>query len=241
MEERHPLGVLIDTVRRANGWSYDDLGRRAQEHGFKASKSWAHGLATRPVETVGVRQVKALAAALALPERQVLAAFLASMGYSPPGDRGSVSVEDAIAADGRLSAEDKELLLGMVKTMHARRPRFRDTRQRSADVPDAVTFGNAELTDGGELVVGEETAATRPRLESDSDDDATSARPGVQFGMEGDAVPNLTRPPNPELAEVDRSDPLEGHDYDQAAEQMAARREKRAPRKQQEKENGDDA
>lgn len=112
----HPLGVLLRNTREVNGWSQREVGKRATRHGYKLSGSGVSALENEPINSVSAKQVRGLAAALSLPERVVLSHFLASMGYPSESGRGS-TVEDAIRADGRLSSDDKELLLAMIRQM----------------------------------------------------------------------------------------------------------------------------
>lgn len=104
-----------------NGWSQREVAKRAESFGYKMSDSSISGWeAGGSVQSVSVKQIKGLALALDLPERQILRAFLGSMGYPPEVDKGA-TVEEAIRADGRLSSEDRELLLTMVTQMRSRK------------------------------------------------------------------------------------------------------------------------
>lgn len=125
MKNRHPLGKLIDTIRESNRWSYRDLARRAERAGFKMGDSQINALANNPISSVSIKQVRALAVALDIPERHVVVAFLGSMGYDVAGPSPS-GVEEAIRADGRLSSDDRETLLVLLKQMRRRTTDRRD-------------------------------------------------------------------------------------------------------------------
>lgn len=132
MKTPHPLGVLMRTVREANGWSYRDVAERAEARGHKLSKSGVEFLEKTPPASMSIERVTALADALMLPERQIVAAFLASMGYAP--ERDTSTVEDAIRADGRLSTEDRQLLLDTLASLRKRTPKTAsNSRQKSTE------------------------------------------------------------------------------------------------------------
>jgi hypothetical protein len=119
MSSEHPLGALIETMREVNGWSHEDVAKDARMRGFKVSKSAAHRIETVKPELMRKDQIEWMSAVFGLGERQIIAAFLASMGYTLALD-GPSTVEDAVRADTRLSSDEKEILFDVVRGMRRR-------------------------------------------------------------------------------------------------------------------------
>jgi hypothetical protein len=93
----HAVAPLIDAVKDANRWSDTDIVDRASKQGHAMSKSNISRLRLQAIMSLSGDQVRALAAGLDLPVRQVVAAFLTSMAL-PVGDEPS-SVEAALRSE----------------------------------------------------------------------------------------------------------------------------------------------
>ena len=97
MNKPHAVGALIDAVKDANRWSDTDIVDRASKQGHAMSKSNISRLRLQDIKSLSGDQVRALAAGLDLPVRQVVAAFLTSMAL-PVGEE-PVSVEAALQSE----------------------------------------------------------------------------------------------------------------------------------------------
>lgn len=125
VSRRNPLGELIDNVEAVNSWSDADLSRKAKAHGLSLSTSRLSQFRQGDFSSVSADQVQALALVLEEPPAKVARAFLVAIGmsYVLPSDV-SQGVEAAIRADGRLNAEDRDLLAGVLRLMVKRRRRL---------------------------------------------------------------------------------------------------------------------
>jgi hypothetical protein len=93
----HAVAALIDAVKDANRWSDTDIVDRASRQGHAMSKSNISRLRLQDIKSLSGDQVRALAAGLDLPVRQVVAAFLTSMAL-PLGEE-PVTVEEALRSE----------------------------------------------------------------------------------------------------------------------------------------------
>jgi hypothetical protein len=139
----HPVAVLIDSVKAVEECSDQDLVNRARARGHPTSKQNLSRIRTQPVVTVSAEQVAMLSDALRVPRERVVAAYLEAMGL-PYREGGSVGTEDAIRADPRLSSDDKDVLLDLLRSMVKRRKKVSDTEA----VPNAVN-GVGDPSGGG--------------------------------------------------------------------------------------------
>lgn len=119
----HPVAVLIESVKAVEECSDVDLAARAASHGFTISKSRIAQIRNQPVKSVSPDNIATLAAALNVPPRRVIKAYLQAMGFDLDLSI-ETSVEDAIRADTRLSSDDKETLLALTRSFRGRRPRL---------------------------------------------------------------------------------------------------------------------
>jgi hypothetical protein len=141
--ELHALAELIDAARRADPrWSsFDLLARRARARGHHVSRANLARIRNEHVKTFSAGQVLMLAAALDLPLTQVIRAYLEAMGL-PYAEPRPASVESAVAADPRLSADDKTHLLALLDSMV-------DTAQQHVDPdPDPSADGVGDRSRG---------------------------------------------------------------------------------------------
>lgn len=122
VDKMHPLGVLIEQVKAADArWDSDErLAERARGQGFAASKQTISALRTQPLDSISVKRVRMLMAALNLPAQSILEAAIRSMGFDWAADLQD-GVEAAIKGDTRLSSDDKQNLLALVRSMRSRR------------------------------------------------------------------------------------------------------------------------
>lgn len=118
----HPVGVLIEAVKAVEEWSDTDLVRRAEDAGYRISKSRISQMRTEPVRSVSPDNIAALTAALGVPTERVVRAYLEAMGF-PLVEPSRFGVEEAIRADGRLSSDDKDSLLALLRVMRGRHGR----------------------------------------------------------------------------------------------------------------------
>lgn len=106
--KKHPLGGLIQAVQQANGWSDRDLELRAG--GLPGmGKSNLSKLKNQPIRSVRGSTIKNLARLLAVPERLVARATLASL-EDPIDLEEEIDLREAIAAAPNLDASTKLLL-----------------------------------------------------------------------------------------------------------------------------------
>ncbi|RCK68314.1 hypothetical protein DT076_16845 [Desertihabitans brevis] len=150
MKSRHPLGVLITDAMEANGWSYGDLADRSTRAGYPVSRQAMNMLAENPVKTVNADAIRRVAAATGVSERKVIVAFVRSLGLSWSEDVDDDRVEAAIRDDGRLSVEDKGLLLAMVEQMRG--------RHRGGTVSRLRPGGPPNIPPGAEVMPGDVAA-----------------------------------------------------------------------------------
>jgi hypothetical protein len=119
METTHAVGRLINGVKSVNGWSDEFIARRARDRGHDLSKSNVARIRTEPVVTVGAELVMTLADGLNLPPQRVIEAYMEAMGF--PYKERTVTSEAAISSDGRLSSDDRDALLALLRFMVRRR------------------------------------------------------------------------------------------------------------------------
>lgn len=122
VKKLHPVGVLIEAVKAVEEWSDTDLARRAEDAGYRISKSRISQMRTEPVKSVSPDNIATLSAALGVPADRVVRAYLDAMGF-PLTEPSRFGTEEAIRADGRLSSEDKESLLALLRVMRGRKPK----------------------------------------------------------------------------------------------------------------------
>ena len=122
VNQLHAVGQLIDHAKRMNPrWDTDELlAKRATDTGWPVSKQYISKLRREPIKSVNADQVRMLAAATGEPIDVVLRAFLEAMGLPTGREPRGDAVAEAIAADGRLSSEDRDTLLTLVRAMRRR-------------------------------------------------------------------------------------------------------------------------
>lgn len=167
VDKLHPLGVLIDQVKAADArWDTDELlARRATERGWPASKQTISALRTKPLESISVKRVRMLMAALNLSAQPILEAAIRSMDFDWSAELQD-GVEAAIRADGRLSSDDKRYLRALVKEMrrgHALVTGETDTivypAERDNNSPHSQPPAAGHVARGSEYALGERNEA----------------------------------------------------------------------------------
>ena len=106
MNELTPLGDLIRARLDATGWSVRRLGRESGISKTQIGKYMTGPLTDMP----GTDSLRRLAAALAMPERVVVDATLATVGLARPRGGGVPDLDEALDAQPWLTAKDKEAL-----------------------------------------------------------------------------------------------------------------------------------
>lgn len=106
----HALAQLIEDTKAANGWSN---GYIADHSGGRVTRNRVQQLIHEVKRLPTLRVIEGLSHALGVPAWVVVDAALESMGY--PHRSSRVGVEEAIAADPNLSAEQKRALRGFLR------------------------------------------------------------------------------------------------------------------------------
>lgn len=143
MPPRHALAALIDHIREVNGWSDSDIVAQSSAQGHKLSKSNLSRIRNTDVVSITATTIRALAAGLRIPETEVARSALASMGVDLPDLRG-LDLETAIRLDASISAEDRSLLLDILRSIRMRQRRPRD-RGALRPVDDQPQFDRSQL------------------------------------------------------------------------------------------------
>lgn len=106
MSELTPLGDLIQARMDTTGWSARRIGR---ESGISKTQigNYMHGPVINMPTTASLRR---LAAVLALPERVVVDAALATVGLARPRGGGVPDLDEALDSQPWLSDQDKAAL-----------------------------------------------------------------------------------------------------------------------------------
>ncbi len=136
MPPRHALAALIDRIREVNGWSDSDIVAQSSNQGHKLSKSNLSRIRNTDVVSITATTIRALAAGLRIPETEVARSALMSMGVDLPDLRG-LDLETAIRLDTSISAEDRSLLLDILRSIRSRQrlPRGRGALRLVDDQP----------------------------------------------------------------------------------------------------------
>lgn len=117
---KHALAALIDEVREVNHWSDPEIAARAQQAGYRLSKSHISGIRNKPVIGITLDNINALAAGLGVSRSVVANAALASMGIVTIRAADLDSIE-AIRQDPQLGEGDRATLITLIQTMRSRR------------------------------------------------------------------------------------------------------------------------
>lgn len=119
---RHALGALIAGIQEANGWSYTDVAHNASVAGRSLSKSRVEVLRNHPVDSIGGKAIRDLAAGLQVTPQQVALAAFASMGY--PVDQPTPTAAEILASDPDIAEPVRRVLLAALRAAYgASRPR----------------------------------------------------------------------------------------------------------------------
>lgn len=114
-DEQNQLGVLVDQVCEANGWSRRDLSRRAEERGHTLSQQNVSKVCTaKPLTNLSANVLFALAAALSITPTRVATAAVEAMGI--PASQADLTTAEAIHGDPSLSVDTKAALLSILRT-----------------------------------------------------------------------------------------------------------------------------
>jgi transcriptional regulator with XRE-family HTH domain len=106
VNELTPLGDLIQARMDALGWSMRRVGREAG-----ISKAQIGDYMYGPmVNMPATSRIRALAGALAMPERVVVDAALATVGLARPRGGGTPDIDEALDAQPWLTGDDKAAL-----------------------------------------------------------------------------------------------------------------------------------
>jgi transcriptional regulator with XRE-family HTH domain len=108
------LGVLVDEVCEANGWSRRDLARRAEERGHELSHQRLSQMCTAdPLAGIQADKIFAIAAALGVSSARVAIAAVEAMGVRISDT--SITPAEAIARDQTLSEDTRHALLAILQ------------------------------------------------------------------------------------------------------------------------------
>ena len=119
--ELHAVGRLIEAQKVVEGWSEEDIARRARARGLPMTKQNLGRIKNEAVKTVSAETIEALAVGLNVPEQRVIAAYMDMFGFPLRQVPGFTSTEAAIRADVRLSSDDKANLLALLGSMIRRK------------------------------------------------------------------------------------------------------------------------
>jgi hypothetical protein len=136
VNERHPLGRLIESIQHQNGWSDRDLQDRADRLGLDMSKSNFSRIKNNPVKAVRGSFIRELSSVLGVPQRVVSDAALASMGVEVSSDPGKA--EEAIQRDVSIPGHDRRLMLALLKAMRQESQDDRHVTQEQEPGPEAA-------------------------------------------------------------------------------------------------------
>lgn len=112
MHNTHALGRLIEGIKDANGWSYEDLAKRAERAGHSISRQNIQRIVSEPVRTISTKQLHALADATGTRADTIAIAALRSAGI-PIADEPE-SLERALQDDAGLPEHIKDAILGLI-------------------------------------------------------------------------------------------------------------------------------
>ena len=119
-KQLNALGVLVDQVCDANGWSRRDLEKRARDRGYELSHQRISQMCTdNPLVGIQADKIHSLAAALSVSPVRIAVAALAAMGV--PVTEMSITPAEAIMRDPGLSEDTKQALLSILRTAGERR------------------------------------------------------------------------------------------------------------------------
>lgn len=119
-KKRNALGLLVEQVLDANGWSMRSLEKRAADRGHAITHQRIFQMCTEhPLPSIHGDKIVALAVALGISPARVAVAALEAMGI-PVADQG-VSPAEAIARDPHLSEDTRAALLSILRTATERR------------------------------------------------------------------------------------------------------------------------
>lgn len=114
------LGVLVEQICDANGWSRRDVARRAVDRGHELSHQRIGQMCTDdPLPGIQADKVFALADALGISPVRVALAAVQAMGV-PVSDQ-TVSPAEAIMRDPDLSQDTRSALLSILRSQGERR------------------------------------------------------------------------------------------------------------------------
>lgn len=116
MNALHPLGQLIQSVEDSRGWSLRAIGRRTEKAPTSLTHTYIGRLKTKPITSVTIEAIQALAVGLDVPERVVGIAALESMGVHDV-DPSEADLAATIARDASLTERDRRVLLAAVREM----------------------------------------------------------------------------------------------------------------------------
>ncbi len=116
MGKEFALGSWMNARRRAEGWSYADVAKRARSHGHKVSASNVERTEKVRPAMMKLEQVEWIVDVFGAPPRHVVQMFLQDMGYGSATSEPT-TVEDAVSADPNLTLRDKELLGALLRVM----------------------------------------------------------------------------------------------------------------------------
>lgn len=123
------LASLIDDTRDRNGWSDEDVARKARSLGHSLNKTEVSKYRKDGMSTLVPAKIKALADGLELPAWRVAAAALELHGIRIPLD--GQTTEQAIRADKNIPATDREFLLVMLERAYGQEPPRPARRRRT--------------------------------------------------------------------------------------------------------------
>lgn len=199
MNALHPLGQLIQSAEDSNGWTLREISRRVGRGGMSMSHSYVANLKTKPIRSITYDMVQALALGLAVPERTVALAAVASMGVHDiqPEEAGAAV---AIARDPSLSERDRRILLAAVREMRD------DETNEVPDQQPAPARSRAVADDAqSDGVTAGERGADAARGDTNVGGDASGAKAqNLQRDDAGEPPRRRRVPATPEMLEDDR-------------------------------------
>lgn len=116
MPDRSPLGDLIESVRALNGWSQEDIAKRANQRlGEKVlSKQSVSRYANEyPLKSVPREAVVALAAGLGVSPDRVALEAMRAMGFRPPA--AELTTAEAVKRDPELDESTRQAILAVLR------------------------------------------------------------------------------------------------------------------------------
>jgi hypothetical protein len=137
VNDKHPLGRLIEDTKAANGWSDEYIAARASRAGFRSSKQNIGRIKNQPVTSVKAAQIKLLAAGLDVPEITVARAAVASMGF-PEIESSVEDLVEVVRVSPDLSARDKGIVSAVLTAMRSDESEQHD--EEAAEPPAPIDF-----------------------------------------------------------------------------------------------------